>query len=137
MAWLEETLGMELPVHAPPISGEEIAHVGSALSILDDQAVDITFREAEGSTTRAYAEAEGNRIRNHPPIVFIARETIFGTEVEFGAALGQLPDVHVIELPRLGHETVTLRVVAADDDNVVSCRLLAPGEEPPPDAIHG
>jgi hypothetical protein len=137
VAWLEETLGVELPVHAPPISGEEIAHVGSALAILHDRTVDITFREAEGSTTRAYAEAEANRIRNRPPIVFTARETIFGTEVELGAAMGQLPDVHVIELPRLGRETVTLRVVAGDDDNVVSCRLLAPGEQPPPDAIHG
>lgn len=137
VVWLEETLGVELPVHAPPISDEEIANLENALATLQDGMVDITFMEAEGTTTRAYAEAEANRIRSHPPIVVTARQTIFGTEVELGAALGQLPDVHVIELPKLGDDTVTLRIFAADDNNVVSCRLLAPGEQPPPDAIHG
>lgn len=136
---VEEQLGVDLPVHAPPITAGEAQELGTVLAILEDGNVPIRFQEASGQAQPAFADAEEERLRNHPAFVFTATGTVFGTGIQLGTALGTLPDVRVLQIPKLTiapNPTVTLKVFARDPDKEVMCRLLEEGEEPPPDAIH-
>jgi hypothetical protein len=135
---LEERLGVPLPVHAPPLTAEEIQELGTCLAILSDRQVPITFEQAQGEAPVDVAGAEMQRLRNHPPFVFPVTGKVFGTEVTIGRAVGTLPDVRVVEIPRLTitpNPTVTLKLFAIDPEAEIVCRLLGDDEDPPPDAI--
>ena len=136
VVWLEERLGVERPVHAPPFSAEEMENLETALAVLHDGRIDLTFVEWQAEVPAQHARAEAQRLRNHPLVVFPVTRTIFGTEVSLGRAVGPLPDVHVIKVPKFTgpNPTVILRILA-DREEAVSCRLLGPNEPPPPDAI--
>jgi hypothetical protein len=136
VVWLEGRLGVELPVHAPPFSGEEMENLETALAVLHDGRIDVTFVEWQAEVPAQHARAEAQRLRNHPLVVFPVTRMIFSTEVSFGRAVGRLPDVHVIEVPKFtGRNPIVILRILADREEAVSCRLLGPNEPPPPDAI--
>jgi hypothetical protein len=134
---LEELLGHSLPVHPPPISEDELYGLDNALTALVDRRTVITMQGTiETQVPPVEAAAQAQWIRSHPPLVFTLRETVFGTEVNLGRAVGQLPDVHVIEVSEVAgaNRMVTLRILVAGRQDIM-CRILAPGEQPPLGAI--
>ncbi|MGO9751433.1 MAG: hypothetical protein ACLP8S_03315 [Solirubrobacteraceae bacterium] len=127
---------MELPVHEPPFTAEEMENLETALAVLHDERIDVTFVEWQAGVPAQHARAEVQRLRNHPLVVFPVARTIFGTDVSLGRALGRMPDVHVVKVQKFTgpNPTVILRIPAVGEETV-SCRLLGPEEPAPPDAI--
>jgi hypothetical protein len=88
-------------VHPPPISAEEVQDLGNVLAILEDRKVPIRFRRHLAERRLRFADAETARCASTPPFVFPATGTVFGTPIQLGTALGELPDVRVVQLPSL------------------------------------
>lgn len=134
---LEERLALSLPVHPPPISEEELLGLDRALTAVIDQRIAITIGGSiETTIPRETVAAYAEWLRSHPPVALPLHETVFGSRVELGHALGPMPDVHIIEIPRItgGGGLATLRVLMSGSRATV-CRVLRDGENPPSDAV--
>jgi hypothetical protein len=135
---LEDLLECSLPVHPPPINEDELLGLEKALTALVDRSTVITVEGTiETSVASAEAALQAQLIRSHPPLMFTLCVTVFGTEIDLGRAVGQMPDVHVIEMPEVtgADRMVTLRVLIAGGRQDIMCRMLDPGEQAPPGAI--
>jgi hypothetical protein len=135
---LEDLLECSLPVHPPPINEDELLGLEKALTALVDRSTVITVEGTiETSVASAEAALQAQLIRSHPPLMFTLCVTVFGTEIDLGRAVGQMPDVHVIEMPEVtgADRMVTLCVLIAGGRQDIMCRMLDPGEQAPPGAI--
>jgi hypothetical protein len=82
-------------------------------------------------------DVEVKRFEGHPQFAFRVIREVLGTPVHLGIGLARLPDVRVVPLPSLlgvPNQQVTLKIIARGSGDV-EFRLLAPGEELPPDAL--
>jgi hypothetical protein len=134
---LEERLDRNLPVHAPPITEEELLGLDRAASAAIDRQMTVTVAGSfQMSVARDAAERHTQWLRGHPPLVLRLTETVFGTEVELGRALGTLPDVDVIQNPLVTDASglADLRVVFSGSRDI-ACRVLDDDEQPPSDAV--
>jgi hypothetical protein len=76
-------------------------------------------------------------LHSHPAFTFRVTRNVFGTEVDLGRAIGNLPDVSVVQLPSLlitPTPVLQLKLIAKGDGDM-RCRLLAPYEDPPEGAL--
>jgi hypothetical protein len=134
---LEERLRRDLPVHAPPITEEELIGLDGAVSAVIDRRMTVTVAGSfEVTVTRQTAQTHAQWLQGRPPVVLPLSESVFGTVIDLGRALGRMPEVDVIEIPHVTDASgvAELRVVIRGPHDI-ACRVLEDGEQPPGDAV--
>ena len=137
VAFLEERLGVSLPVHNPPITAAEIQLLAHATATLRNRTGYGILGMAEWEVEPEQAEALRATLLSNPTISFHVNASILGHKITLGTASATFPDMRVVVRPPLLLVPNPMVKVAAysSGDGRVAFRLLDDDEEPPPTTI--